>query len=89
MPPGGAYSRRESWTDPLGYWQANVGGTLTLLGAMLAAETKRLVLAWSYGYRLPAGSSTASPSPSSLPCTRQAMVSTRHCVEPVSPPPHP
>lgn len=38
---------RESWTDPLGYWQANVGGTLTLLGAMLAAGTKRLVLASS------------------------------------------
>ena len=45
---------RESWTDPLGYWQANVGGALTLLGAMLAAGTKRLVLASScsvYGDR--------------------------------------
>jgi UDP-glucose 4-epimerase len=36
---------RESLIDPLGYWQANVRGTLALLGAMLAAETKRLVLA--------------------------------------------
>jgi UDP-glucose 4-epimerase len=45
---------RESWTDPLGYWQANVVGTLSLLGAMLTTGTKRLVLASSctvYGER--------------------------------------
>src|SRR5262245_42259503 len=45
---------RESWTDPLGYWQANAAGTVSLLGAMLAAGTTRLVLASScsvYGER--------------------------------------
>jgi UDP-glucose 4-epimerase len=36
---------RESLTDPLGYWQTNVGGTLALLHAMSTTGTQRLVLA--------------------------------------------
>lgn len=36
---------RESWVDPLGYWQSNVGGTLALLKAMQTTKTRRLVLA--------------------------------------------
>jgi UDP-glucose 4-epimerase len=40
---------RESRTDPLGYWQANVGGTLALLHAMSETRTRRLVLASTCG----------------------------------------
>lgn len=40
---------RESRTDPLGYWQTNVGGTLALLHAMDATGTRRLVLASTCG----------------------------------------
>ncbi len=40
---------RESRTDPLGYWQTNVGGTLALLHAMSATGTPRLVLASTCG----------------------------------------
>jgi UDP-glucose 4-epimerase len=40
---------RESRTDPLGYWQTNVGGTLALLHAMNATGTRRLVLASTCG----------------------------------------
>ena len=40
---------RESRSDPLGYWQTNVGGTLDLLHAMDAADTRRLVLASTCG----------------------------------------
>jgi UDP-glucose 4-epimerase len=40
---------RESRTDPLGYWQTNVGGTLALLDAMSATGTRRLVLASTCG----------------------------------------
>jgi UDP-glucose 4-epimerase len=40
---------RESRTDPLGYWQTNVGGTLALLHAMNATGTQRLVLASTCG----------------------------------------
>ncbi|WP_433784668.1 NAD-dependent epimerase/dehydratase family protein [Actinomycetospora sp. CA-101289] len=36
---------RESISDPLGFWTTNVGGTLTLLRAMLTVGTTRLVLA--------------------------------------------
>ena len=39
---------RESRTDPLGYWRANVGGTLALLGAIAGTST-RLVLASTCG----------------------------------------
>jgi UDP-glucose 4-epimerase len=40
---------RESRTDPLGYWETNVGGTLALLHAMNATGTRRLVLASTCG----------------------------------------
>lgn len=40
---------RESRTDPLGYWQTNVGGTLALLYAMGATGTRKLVLASTCG----------------------------------------
>ncbi|OLT09372.1 hypothetical protein BJF90_44240 [Pseudonocardia sp. CNS-004] len=40
---------RESRTDPLGYWQTNVGGTLALLHAMSTTGTRRLVLASTCG----------------------------------------
>jgi UDP-glucose 4-epimerase len=40
---------RESRTDPLGYWQTNVGGTLALLHAMNVTGTRRLVLASTCG----------------------------------------
>jgi UDP-glucose 4-epimerase len=40
---------RESCTDPLGYWQTNVGGTLALLHAMSATGAQRLVLASTCG----------------------------------------
>jgi UDP-glucose 4-epimerase len=36
---------RESFTDPLGYWQTNVGGTLALLQAMTTTGARKLVLA--------------------------------------------
>ena len=39
---------RESRSDPLGYWRANVGGTLALLGALAGTGT-RLVLASTCG----------------------------------------
>jgi UDP-glucose 4-epimerase len=40
---------RESRTDPLGYWQTNVGGTLALLHAMSETRTRRLVIASTCG----------------------------------------
>jgi UDP-glucose 4-epimerase len=40
---------RESRSDPLGYWQTNVGGTLALLHAMNATGTRRVVLASTCG----------------------------------------
>jgi UDP-glucose 4-epimerase len=40
---------RESRTDPLGYWQTNVGGTRALLDEMSATGTRRLVLASTCG----------------------------------------
>ncbi|MCA1671642.1 MAG: GDP-mannose 4,6-dehydratase, partial [Actinobacteria bacterium] len=40
---------RESRDDPVGYWRANVGGTLTLLNALSAASATRLVLASTGG----------------------------------------
>jgi UDP-glucose 4-epimerase len=40
---------RESRSDPLGYWQTNVGGTLALLHAMSGTRTRRLVLASTCG----------------------------------------
>ena len=36
---------RESWDRPLDYFRVNVGGTLALLGAMVAAGVKRVVFA--------------------------------------------
>lgn len=36
---------RDSRTDPLSYWRTNVGGTLTVLEAMVRAGTKKLVVA--------------------------------------------
>jgi UDP-glucose 4-epimerase len=40
---------RESRTDPLGYWQTNVGGTLALLHAMGTTGARKLVLASTCG----------------------------------------
>lgn len=40
---------RESRSDPLGYWQTNVGGTLALLHAMSTTGSRRLVLASTCG----------------------------------------
>jgi UDP-glucose 4-epimerase len=40
---------RESRTDPLGYWETNVGGTLALLHTMGETRTRRLVLASTCG----------------------------------------
>lgn len=40
---------RESLSDPLGYWQTNVGGTLALLHAMSVTPSSRLVLASTCG----------------------------------------
>ena len=40
---------RESRADPVGYWRANVGGTLTLLDALAATAVTRLVLASTCG----------------------------------------
>jgi UDP-glucose 4-epimerase len=40
---------RESRSDPLGYWETNVGGTLALLGAMNETATRKLVLASTCG----------------------------------------
>ncbi|MGH3909640.1 MAG: NAD-dependent epimerase/dehydratase family protein [Pseudonocardiaceae bacterium] len=40
---------RESRGDPVGYWRANVGGTLTLLDSLSVASATRLVLASTCG----------------------------------------
>lgn len=40
---------RESRADPVGYWRANVGGTLTLLDALSVTSATRLVLASTCG----------------------------------------
>jgi UDP-glucose 4-epimerase len=40
---------RESRTDPLGYWETNVGGMLALLHAVSETRTRRLVLASTCG----------------------------------------
>lgn len=34
----------ESYRDPVGYWDVNVGGTATLLGAMTSAGVRRIVV---------------------------------------------
>ncbi len=67
---------RESWTDPLGYWHTNVGGTLALLSAMLAAGTERLVLASTcsvYGERAEQPISEAAPTVPSNPYGRSKL----------------
>jgi UDP-glucose 4-epimerase len=55
---------RESRTDPLGYWQTNVGGTLALLHAMSTTGTRRLVLASTCGVY---GDQTTQPMNESTP----------------------
>jgi UDP-glucose 4-epimerase len=55
---------RESRTDPLGYWQTNVGGTLALLQAMTVTGTRRLVLASTCGVY---GDQTSQPIDESVP----------------------
>jgi UDP-glucose 4-epimerase len=60
---------RESRADPVGYWQANVGGTLAVLGALAAQEgpPARLVVASTcavYGEHATPVDEAAPPRPS-------------------------
>lgn len=67
---------RESWTDPLGYWQSNVGGTLALLEAMQATKTERLVLASTctvYGEQAKQPINETAPTAASTPYGRSKL----------------